>query len=89
MEITDIKVQVNEYRESFKKADVSIVLDDALVLTELEIIKGQLGLFVSYPSYKNKITNIIYFKSTALRKKIQNAILKEYVKVLSYIPARN
>ena len=52
MEITDVRVfLVNEEK---LKAFVSIVLDDCFVISDVKIINGPKGLFVSMPSIRGK-----------------------------------
>ena len=52
MEITDVKVIPVE--DEKLKAFVSIVLDACFVVTDIKIIQGPKGLFVSMPSKKRK-----------------------------------
>jgi stage V sporulation protein G len=83
MEITDVKViPVDDEK---LKAFVSIVFDHCFVVTDLKVIHGPKGLFVSMPSKKRKDGT---FKDTAhplnnsTRRMIEERVLDEYRKEL-------
>ena len=84
IEITDImivpvksgKVKANT------KANVTIVLNDALVLKGLKIIKGEFGHSLAFPT-------IWDLCSTSLRKHMQHEVLQRYCQVLDHTTTTN
>ena len=75
MDITDVRVfPVNEEK---LKAFVSIILDDCFVISDIKIINGNNGLFLSMPSKKRKngsrLRNRLYkhFGSADSRKQVR------------------
>ena len=55
MEVTDVRVFPVE--EEKLKAFVSIIFDDCFVVSDIKIINGNNGLFISMPSKKRKNGN--------------------------------
>lgn len=64
------------------QAVASIVLDEAICVKQIEIVKGRdEKLFIAFPKFRNingKFYNIAHPINNELRKKIQSAILQEY-----------
>ncbi|NLV75615.1 MAG: septation regulator SpoVG [Tissierellia bacterium] len=85
MKVTDVRVRkVTE--ESKMKAIVSVTFDDEFVVHDIKIIEGQNGLFIAMPSRKmpdGEFRDIAHPINAETRKKIQDAILEEYEKVLT------
>jgi len=79
MEITDVRVfPVDEEK---LKAFVSIIIDDCFVVSDIKIISGTSGLFISMPSKKRKngtFRDIAHPLNSETRKKIEDRILACY-----------
>ncbi len=79
MEITDVKViPVDDEK---LKAFVSIVFDQAFVVTDIKIINGPKGLFVSMPSKKRKdgtFKDIAHPLNNQMRQYLEEKILSVY-----------
>ena len=79
MEITDVKViPVDDEK---LKAFVSIVFDHCFVVTDIKVIHGPKGLFVSMPSKKRKdgtFKDIAHPLNSETREKMERVILAEY-----------
>jgi stage V sporulation protein G len=84
MQITDVKVfPVNEDK---LKAFVSIVLDDCFIISDIKIINGNNGLFVSMPSKKRKngtFRDIAHPLNNETRRMIEEKIFTVYKDVLA------
>ena len=86
IEITDImivpvksgKVKANT------KTNVTIVLNDALVLRGLKIIKGEFGHFLAFPPIAEDVPQKLFETcSISLRKHLQYEVLQRYRQVLT------
>ncbi len=79
MEITDVKViPVDDEK---LKAFVSIVFDQSFVVTDIKIINGPKGLFVSMPSKKRKdgtFKDIAHPLNNQMRQYVEDKILTVY-----------
>jgi len=79
MEITDVKViPVDDEK---LKAFVSIVFDQCFVVTDVKIIQGPKGLFVSMPSKKRKdgtFKDIAHPLNNQMRQYLEEKILGVY-----------
>ena len=90
MEITQVKVFPVE--EERLKAYVSIVLDDCFLVSDLKVIQGPNGVFVSMPSKRKKngeFKDIAHPLNRETRERMERRILSEYEKIrteLSAIP---
>ena len=88
MEITEVKVF--PVRESGRlKAYATIVFDSEFIVRDLKIIEGHKGLFVSMPSRKRKdgtFRDIVHPLNPDTRKKIEDAIIAEYDRVIELGP---
>jgi len=79
MEITDVKVIPVE--DEKLKAFVSIVFDQCFVVTDIKIIHGPKGLFVSMPSKKRKdgtFKDIAHPLNNKMRQYLEERILAVY-----------
>jgi stage V sporulation protein G len=85
MEITDVRVFPVD--EDKLKAFVSIILDDCFVVSDIKIISGNNGLFISMPSKKRKngtFRDIAHPLNNETRKKIEEKVLARYREVLAH-----
>jgi stage V sporulation protein G len=84
MDITQVKVFL--VSEEKLKAYVSIVLDDCFLVSDLKVIHGPNGLFVSMPSKRKKngeFKDIAHPLNRETREHMERRILEEYGKALS------
>jgi stage V sporulation protein G len=84
MEITDVKVF--PVSEDKLKAFVSIIFDDCFIISDIKIIDGNNGLFVSMPSKKRKngtFRDIAHPLNNETRKMIEEKIFAVYHTILS------
>ena len=83
MEITDVKViPVDDEK---LKAFVSIVFDHCFVVTDIKVIHGPKGLFVSMPSKKRKdgtFKDIAHPLNNDTRRKFEEQIISRYREVV-------
>ena len=88
MEITDVKViPVDDEK---LKAFVSIVFDQCFVVTDIKIIHGPKGLFVSMPSKKRKdgtFKDIAHPLNNQMRQYLEDKVLSVYRQQVSAHPA--
>jgi len=84
VEITEVRVfPVDEEK---LKAFVSIIIDDCFVVSDIKIINGNNGLFISMPSKKRKngtFRDIAHPLNNETRKKIEDKVLTRYREVLA------
>ena len=84
MEITDVRVFPVD--EDKLKAFVSIIIDDCFVVSDIKIISGNNGLFISMPSKKRKngtFRDIAHPLNNETRKRIEERVLARYREVLA------
>ena len=84
MEITRIRVFPVE--EDKLKAFVSVIFDDCFVVSDIKIIEGTQGLFISMPSKKRKngtFRDIAHPLNNETRRRIEERIIAEYRQVVS------
>ena len=82
MNITQVKVFPVE--EEKLKAYVSIVLDDCFLVSDLKVIQGPNGLFISMPSKRKKngeFKDVAHPLNRETRERMDRRILEEYDKV--------
>ena len=82
MEVTEVRVFPVE--EDKLKAFVSIILDDCFVVSDIKIINGTNGLFISMPSKRRKngtFRDIAHPLNNETRKKIEDQVLAKYREV--------
>jgi stage V sporulation protein G len=85
MEITDVKVF--PVAEDKLKAFVSITFDRCFVVSDIKIIQGGNGLFVSMPSKKRKngsFRDIAHPLDNETRRRIEEQIIREYREIVSH-----
>ncbi len=88
MEITQVKVFPVE--EEKLKAYVSIVLDDCFLVSDLKVIQGPNGHFISMPSKRKKngeFKDIAHPLNRETRELMERRILEEYQRTLAQKPA--
>ena len=84
MEITQVRVFPVE--EDKLKAFVSIVLDECFVVSDIKIIQGANGLFVSMPSKRSRngsFRDIAHPLNNETRRMIEERIIGEYRRVVA------
>ena len=85
MEITDVRVfPVDEEK---LKAFVSIIIDDCFVISDIKIISGTTGLFISMPSKKRKngtFRDIAHPLNSETRKRIEDKVLARYRETVAH-----
>ena len=84
MNITQVRVFPVE--EDKLKAFVSIILDDCFVVSDIKIIQGNNGLFISMPSKKRKngtFRDIAHPLNNDTRRKLEETIIAKYQEVLA------
>jgi stage V sporulation protein G len=83
MEITQVRVfLVNEEK---LKAFVSIIFDECFVVSDIKIIDGNNGLFVSMPSKRRKngtFRDIAHPLNSDTRRRIEERIIEKYKEAL-------
>ena len=85
MEITEVRVFPVD--EDKLKAFVSIIIDDCFVVSDIKIINGTNGLFISMPSKKRKngtFRDIAHPLNNETRRKIEDKVLARYKEVLAH-----
>lgn len=83
MEITQIRVFPVE--EEKLKAFVTVVFDDCFIVSDIKVINGNNGLFLSMPSKKGKngkFRDIAHPLNNEMRGMMEKAIIEEYERVL-------
>jgi stage V sporulation protein G len=84
MEVT--AVRVFPVHEEKLKAFVSVIFDDCFVVSDIKIINGNNGLFISMPSKKRKngtFRDIAHPLNSETRRMLEEKILARYNEVLS------
>jgi stage V sporulation protein G len=79
MEITQVRVFLVD--EEKLKAFVSIVFDDCFAISDIKVIQGHNGLFVSMPSKKRKngtFRDVAHPLNSETRRMVETAIIEEY-----------
>lgn len=88
MNITQVKVfPVNEEK---LKAYVSIVIDGCFLVSDLKIIQGPNGLFISMPSKRKKngeFKDVAHPLNRETREMLEKQVLGEYERVKATAPA--
>jgi len=90
MEITQIRVFPVE--EEKLKAFVSIIFDDCFVVSDIKIIQGASGLFVSMPSKKRKngtFRDIAHPLNNETRRMIEERVIERYREVVAELGMRD
>ncbi len=83
MDVT--QVRVFPVQEEKLKAFVSIIIDDCFVVSDIKIIQGNNGLFISMPSKKRKngtFRDIAHPLNSETRRLIEERVIEKYREVL-------
>ena len=84
MQVTGVRVfPVNEEK---LKAFVSVIFDDCFVVSDIKIISGANGLFISMPSKKRKngmFRDIAHPLNSEMRRRIEEQVIEKYREVLA------
>jgi stage V sporulation protein G len=83
MEITQVRVFPVE--DEKLKAFVSVIFDDCFVVSDIKIIEGQQGLFISMPSKKRKngtFRDIAHPLNNETRRRFEETIIASYREML-------
>ncbi len=83
MEITEVRVF--PVQEEKLKAFVSIIFDECFVVSDIKIIQGNNGMFISMPSKKRKngtSRDIAHPLNNETRRMIEDKILEKYREIL-------
>ena len=84
MDIT--QVRVFPVAEEKLKAFVSVIFDDCFVVSDIKIIEGEHGLFISMPSKKRRdgtFRDIAHPLNSETRKRMERQIIEEYREVVT------
>ena len=84
MQVTQVRVFPVE--EDKLKAFVSIIFDDCFVVSDIKIIQGTNGLFISMPSKKRKngtFRDIAHPLNSDTRREIEESVIAKYREVLA------
>jgi stage V sporulation protein G len=84
MQIT--QVRVFPVAEDKLKAFVSIIIDDCFVVSDIKIIEGNNGLFVSMPSKRRKngtFRDVAHPLNSDTRREIEEQIIAKYKDVIA------
>lgn len=87
MEITQVKVF--PVHEEKLKAYVSIVLDECFLVSDLKVIQGPNGLFISMPSKRKKngeFKDIAHPLNRETRERMEKRILEDYERTVAQQP---
>jgi stage V sporulation protein G len=85
MEITEVRVFPVKDDDKLK-AFVSIVLDNCFIISDIKIINGNKGLFISMPSKKRKdgtFRDIAHPLNSETRKTMEDIILNKYTNIVT------
>lgn len=83
MQITNITIHPTN--KDLVRARVNIVFDNCLMIREIRVIKGRTGLFVAFPSKKQRDgtrRQLAYPVDAETRTMIQQTILAAYEKIV-------
>jgi stage V sporulation protein G len=85
-EVEITQVRIFPVAEDKLKAFVSIIIDDCFVVSDIKIIEGTGGLFISMPSKKRKngtFRDIAHPLNNETRRLIETRIIAQYREVVS------
>jgi len=83
MKITEVRIRT--VASDKLKAYASVIFDECFVVTDIKVIEGPKGLFLSMPSKKKrdgKFRDIAHPLNTDFRKYMEDEVLAEYKKAL-------
>jgi stage V sporulation protein G len=88
MEVTEVKIYPTD--EDKVRAYVTITLDHCFVISDLKIISGSKGYFLSMPSKKGKdgtYRDIAHPINSETRKMLEDRVILEYEKIMQKLGA--
>jgi stage V sporulation protein G len=84
MKITEVRIRTVTGEKL--KAYASVTFDECFLVTDIKVIEGPKGLFLSMPSKKKKdgkFRDIAHPLNTDFRKMMEDTVIAEYKKVLA------
>lgn len=87
LDITEVRVRLNEAPDDILKAYVSITINNCLAVHNLKIIQGPRGLFVSMPARRNKsggFSDIVHPICQNCRDHLEKVVIDEYWRSLGH-----
>ncbi len=81
MNITDVRVSMVEDKEKKLRAFVSIVIDGCFFVSDIKIIEGEKGFFLSMPSKRRRdgtFKDVAHPINTETRKMMEDVIFAKY-----------
>ena len=81
MNITDVRVSMVEDKAKKLRAFVSIVIDGCFFVSDIKIIEGEKGLFLSMPSKRRRdgtFKDVAHPINTETRKMMEDVIFEKY-----------
>ena len=83
MKITNVRVTKNEsiLKNTNLKGFAAITIDGEFVVNGIRIVEGKKGMFLDFPSRKNKVgkyINVAFPINNEARRKIEDAVLEVY-----------
>lgn len=90
------RVRIDNYTPDKKiRAECSVFFDEELCVHHVHVITGRKGDFVAFPNTgemkkynrSSRYASIVHPCNETLRKKVQDAVLKEFDKWMSEMPA--
>lgn len=88
MNITSVDIKMNSMQKNDRLvAYVSVVIEDAIVIHDMKIIKGNDRMFVSFPSKKvrEEYIEIVHPINKPARQLVENRVLAEYDNMIKSI----
>jgi stage V sporulation protein G len=87
MKITEVRIRT--VASDKLKAYASVIFDECFVITDIKVIEGPKGLFLSMPSKKKrdgKFRDIAHPLNTDTRKMLEDAVISKYNEALAAGP---
>ncbi len=86
MKVTEVKFITVEPKDIGVCAEAVVVVDDAMCIHHIRVIKGKNGLFVAFPNSgyiktddgKKQYKDIVHPRTHSLRASFESAVLKAY-----------
>ena len=83
MEITDVKIRLNDGWESGVLATASVTLDGCVAVHDICVVRGPGGLLVRMPNRRcadGRNRDVVHPICSSMREKMDRVILKAYVR---------
>ena len=88
MEITDVRIRLNEKSDNKLRAVAAITIDNCFAIHDIKIIEGQEEVFIAMPSKKaadGTYKDIAHPINTETRKYVSDKVLTAYKQALADI----